>query len=393
MGVSPGADAGQACHGRYFTCAGTSAPEPDQRAEDRLNSGRWHMLRMYTGIMPELVDNLANLTAHKDRDDLELALVQTLADLLSPLGVALFRGVGERHNERWLTCARISPDEPVPQTNSAWVDLESLPKLAEHPLRQQAMASQQVIQHAGPSSLTLFPLTRSVDSCGVIEIETTTPLSEESRRLVTGVLRLYLNFQNLLDYGERDALTELLNRKTFDGAFLKATIEQTKTSGTDNDDRRHGTDMGSYWLAMIDIDHFKRVNDSFGHLIGDEVLLLLARLMRRCFRFHDQLYRFGGEEFVVLMRCASETDATLALERMRASTENHLFPQIGHITISIGFSAVRAGDTPSGAFERADRAVYHAKEHGRNQVCSHAALIAQGVLVEQVANVGDIELF
>ena len=144
---------------------------------------------------------------------------------------------------------------------------------------------------------------------------------------------------------------------------------------------------------MIDIDHFKRVNDTYGHLIGDEVLLLLARLMRACFRFHDQLYRFGGEEFVVLMRCNGEAEAALALERLRASTANHLFPQVGHITISIGFSEVRPGDTPSGAFERADKAVYHAKAHGRNQVCSHAALVAEGKLVEQVANVGDIELF
>jgi diguanylate cyclase (GGDEF)-like protein len=144
---------------------------------------------------------------------------------------------------------------------------------------------------------------------------------------------------------------------------------------------------------MLDIDHFKRVNDNYGHLIGDEVLLLLARLMRASFRFHDQLYRFGGEEFVVLMRCNGEAQAAGALERLRTNTAEHLFPQVGNITISIGFSEVRTGDTPSGAFERADKAVYYAKEHGRNQVCSYAALIASGELVEQAANLGDIELF
>jgi diguanylate cyclase (GGDEF)-like protein len=248
------------------------------------------------------------------------------------------------------------------------------------------------LQQNGQPNITFFPLARSFDAYSVLEISTEAPLPDESRRLVMGVLRLYLNFQNLLDYGERDTLTELLNRKTFDGAFLKATIEQNKVSGADND-RRHNSGAGSYWLAMIDIDHFKRVNDTYGHLIGDEVLLLLARLMRACFRLHDQLYRFGGEEFVVLMRCDNEAAAALALERLRINTERHIFPQVGHITISIGFSEVRTGDTPSGAFERADKAVYHAKEHGRNQVFSHAALIAQGALVEQAANVGDIELF
>jgi diguanylate cyclase (GGDEF)-like protein len=144
---------------------------------------------------------------------------------------------------------------------------------------------------------------------------------------------------------------------------------------------------------MLDIDHFKRVNDNYGHLIGDEVLLLLARLMRSQFRFHDQLYRFGGEEFVVLMRCNGEAEAGKVLERMRAATAAHLFPQVGKITVSIGFSEVRAGDSPSGAFERADKAVYYAKEHGRDQVCSYAALVARGELENQAANVGDMELF
>ncbi len=343
--------------------------------------------------MPELVDNLADLTSQKDRDALELALVGTIKDLLAPRSVAIYRGVGDRDNQRWLTCARLGPGESLPSTDSAWANLDTLPKLAEFPLRLQAIATQQVNIEVGQPTRTVFPLAWNLDAPGVLEIETQTPLSDESRNLVTGVLRLYRNFQSLLDYGERDTLTELLNRKTFDGAFLKATIEQNRAVSADLGERRHDAVASSYWLAMIDIDHFKRVNDTYGHLIGDEVLLLLARLMRACFRFHDQLYRFGGEEFVVLMRCNGEAEAAVALERLRTSTANHVFPQVGHITISIGFTEVRSGDTPSGAFERADRAVYHAKAHGRDQVCSHAALVAQGELVEQVANVGDVELF
>ncbi len=72
---------------------------------------------------------------------------------------------------------------------------------------------------------------------------------------------------------------------------------------------------------MIDIDHFKRVNDNFGHLIGDEVLFPLACLLRGGFRIHDRLYRFGGEEFAVLMRCENEACAALALQRFRGSME------------------------------------------------------------------------
>lgn len=343
--------------------------------------------------MPELVDRLADLSALRDREALDDALLRTIHDLLGIDSAAIFRVVGEGGNERWLTCAQIQAGEVTPARAGAWPELNSLPMLGAHPQRMQAYASRRTVLGIDEPNLIVFPLSCGADCNGILEIAAGTALSEESKRLVSGVLRLYLNFQGLLDYGERDALTELLNRKTFDGAFLKATIEQNLSGINNQDDRRDVENTGSYWLAMIDIDHFKRVNDNFGHLIGDEVLLLLARLMRSSFRFYDQLYRFGGEEFVVLMRCEHEAGTARVLDRLRVNTEQYQFPQVGTITISIGFSEVKFGDTPSGAIERADKSLYHAKSHGRNQVCSHAALVASGDLVEQAANVGDMELF
>lgn len=343
--------------------------------------------------MPQLVDNLADLTALRDRNALDVALVSAINDVLQPQSTAICRLVGDMGNERWRICAQWNAGQTTPTSDSAWSKLDSLPPLSSHPLRQHALSTRQVLQTSDCPGITVFPLASNPASVGVLEIGTHEPLSPDAQRLVSGVLRLYLNFQNLLDYGERDALTELLNRKTFDGAFLKATLEQQLAVENVQGDRRDAACAGSYWLAMIDIDHFKRVNDNYGHLIGDEVLLLLARLMRAHFRFHDQLYRFGGEEFVVLMRCNGEAEATGVLERLRATTEKHLFPQVGTITISIGLTEIKTGDTPSGAFERSDKAVYHAKAHGRNQVCSHAALIANGELVEASANMGEMELF
>lgn len=343
--------------------------------------------------MSQLVDKLADLTALRDRDALDLALVGTINDLLQPHTVAICRLVGDAGNEHWFTSAQRAAGELSPSADPIWSSLDLLPKQSDRPLRQQATASGQPVRSKDGPNVTVFPLAGRGECVGVLELGTAAPLSDEAQRLVSGVLRLYLNFQGLLDYGERDTLTELLNRKTFDGAFMKATVEQGLVSVTAQDDRRHTAAAGSYWLAMIDIDHFKRVNDNYGHLIGDEVLLLLARLMRANFRFHDQLYRFGGEEFLVLMHCRGETEADAALARLRVATEAHPFPQVGHITISIGFSEIRTGDTPSAAFERADKALYQAKSGGRNQVCSYAALVASGALVEQAAKVGDMELF
>jgi len=342
--------------------------------------------------MSLLVHKLADLTAMRDRTTLDKALISTVNDLLQPQSAAIYRTVGEPGNERWFASAELSAGQMEPTSNSAWSELGSLARLSEHPLRAQTATGGQLSQ--SPDGLTtVFPLMGAPACVAVLEIGSNMALSDEARRLVSAVLRLFVNFQELLDYGERDSLTELLNRKTFDGAFMRATLDQTAGLQRVQHERRDTASIGSFWLAILDIDHFKSVNDNFGHLIGDEVLLLLARLMRSCFRFHDQLYRFGGEEFVVLMRCNGEAEAAGALDRMRRATEEFLFPQIKTITVSIGFSEVKSGDTPNGAFERADKAVYHAKKHGRNQVCSYDSLIASGVLQRQADNIGDMELF
>jgi diguanylate cyclase (GGDEF)-like protein len=343
--------------------------------------------------MSELVDHLAELTGFRDRDILDVTLVGALRDLLRPRIVTIYRSVGDAGHERWITRARLGENDAVATADPAWADIDSLPPLTLYPERLQAMKGQAtVVTVPGRHSLSLFPVSTDREVVGVMEIETAEPLSDESRRLVGSILRIYRNFQALLDYSERDTLTGLLNRKTFDESFLKATSESSTAVAVAADGRRLPSISHRHWLGVIDIDHFKLVNDNYGHLIGDEVLLLLSRLMRSSFRFHDRLYRFGGEEFVVLMRCACEQDAALALERMRSNTASYPFPQVGQITISIGFTEVKPGDTPSAAFERADKAVYFAKSHGRNQVQSHAELIARGDL-EDESKIGDVELF
>ena len=98
------------------------------------------------------------------------------------------------------------------------------------------------------------------------------------------------------------------------------------------------------------------------------------------------------EEFVAMIRCNGEASAAQAFERLRGNVERYAFPQVGRITVSVGFTEVKPGDTPTGAFERADKAVYYAKSHGRNQVRHHAALVAGGEL-EDASKVSDVELF
>jgi diguanylate cyclase (GGDEF)-like protein len=343
--------------------------------------------------MSELVEHLAELTGFRDRDVLDVTLAGAFRDLLHPRTVAIYRVVGDGENQRWLTRARLDEGDAVATADPVWVDLDSLPMLRDHPARVEALTGQTVVTKTqeGDEGLSVFPLATDREVVGVLELITDGALHAEAQRMVCSILRIYRNFQGLLDYSERDTLTGLLNRKTFDESFLKIS-SAIPVAGSNHDARRSSGPGSRYWLGMIDIDHFKSVNDTYGHLIGDEVLLLLSRLMRSSFRFHDRLYRFGGEEFVVLMRCDSEVDAQRAFERLRTNTMAYQFPQVGHITVSIGFSELKAGDSPSSAIERADKAVYWVKTHGRNQVQSHADLVARGEL-DSSEKIGDVELF
>ncbi len=352
---------------------------------------------------PGVVEHLAELTGLRDRDQLDVTLVGALQDLVRPDALAIYRCVGDTDQRRWLTRARLARGEVAASADPLWADINTLPLLAAHPERWACLQRNETLALANGSGgqTTFFPLDADTNTVGVLEIHTAQPLTADAQRLVSSVLRVYRNFQGLLDYSERDTLTGLLNRKTFDdcfarvGALPNAALVSTATPrfvAGSADHQRRAPQPGTAWLGLIDIDHFKRVNDTYGHLIGDEVLLLLSRLMRSSFRYHDHLFRYGGEEFVVLMRCAGLGDATAAFDRFRANVQSYAFPQVGSITVSLGFTSLLPADSPNDAFDRADRAVYFAKQNGRNQVRHYAQLVAEGSLQDTQRD-SSVELF
>ena len=114
-----------------------------------------------------------------------------------------------------------------------------------------------------------------------------------------------------------------------------------------------------------------------------------ARLMERTFRYTDDLFRFGGEEFVVLLSDTARLDARSALERFRRIIEDYAFPGVGNITLSIGFVDCSPGVLPTTLIDRADQALYFAKDHGRNQVVDFADIAAAADCDEG----GSVQLF
>ncbi len=173
---------------------------------------------------------------------------------------------------------------------------------------------------------------------------------------------IYQNLVILHDAKERDVLTTLPNRQSLDSRLMQVCQHYCDHPIVDK-----VLDKSS-WIAILDIDHFKRINDNFGHLYGDEVLLIFSQIMGIKFRYNDFLFRFGGEEFVVVLNLATKDMAMSAFNRFREAIEDYHFATVGKVTVSIGVTHVDNAAMPSMLLDRADKALYYAKENGRNQV-------------------------
>ncbi|MEN5223174.1 MULTISPECIES: GGDEF domain-containing protein [Pseudomonas] len=155
-----------------------------------------------------------------------------------------------------------------------------------------------------------------------------------------------------------DPLTGLPNRAAWSERVEREMLEW----------QAHG---GHLAMAILDLDHFKRINDSYGHLAGDKVLKIVADQLRKRLRSHDFIARFGGEEFVLLLPQTSPAAAAQIAEMLRATVEACPFHFKGErvvITTSIGLGAFRPGERGDQVLKRADAALYRAKESGRNRV-------------------------
>ena len=153
---------------------------------------------------------------------------------------------------------------------------------------------------------------------------------------------------------EVDSLTGVFNRRKIEEVLSKE-IERS---------RRYGNEVS---LMLIDIDDFKQINDNFGHQVGDEVLRQIARIIRQNLRRTDYVGRYGGEEFLVILPETPIQKALTAGERIRKAIERENF-RTGKTTVSIGITLLKDKDDFGTLFNRLDRAMYLAKERGKNRV-------------------------
>jgi diguanylate cyclase (GGDEF)-like protein len=183
-------------------------------------------------------------------------------------------------------------------------------------------------------------------------------------------------FHQVKSRADHDGLTRIHNRRAFDERLVEEM-------------RRHQRYRQPMSLLMLDIDHFKVVNDTYGHLAGDQVLREVGRLLSETLRSTDFTARYGGEEFVVILPQTAEEQAHLLAERLRGQIAAAEFTYNGQpfsITVSIGVASLQPGALAKRKtlLEKADQALYQAKHLGRNQVCASVGPIA----VEQVRKAG-----
>jgi diguanylate cyclase (GGDEF)-like protein len=248
---------------------------------------------------------------------------------------------------------------------------------------------------AGGVQRLVVPIRHEGRAIGALLLESERELAQV-RPLVDGFVRIYANYTVLLNESERDKLTGLYNRRTFERQLQRllkqcGALRQSRSPVPSERRRAHEGTTAQVWLAILDIDHFKRINDVYGHVYGDEVILLIAQKMRANFRHNDVLFRFGGEEFVILLSAADAAIAQISLERFRAAVAAFEFPQVGHVTVSIGYARVGEHDYPEVAIDCADKALYFAKKNGRNRVYCYEDLTLQAELAP--ASIGSIDLF
>jgi diguanylate cyclase (GGDEF)-like protein len=221
------------------------------------------------------------------------------------------------------------------------------------------------------------PMVRSIDFGGEIvaqlAVSTRGSCDLQDRRILDvvarelgGPLRMAMLVEDAQRAATTDPLTGIMNRR----ALLAALdMEQSRSE-------RHGYPMS---LLLLDVDHFKSINDEHGHATGDRVLMALGRLLSTCARKTDLVGRWGGEEFVIVLAGAAEDGARIFSERLRKSVEDLEVlsdrAQKVPVRISIGVAFLEVNDTADALIGRADRAMYEAKTSGRNRVVLSATVV------------------
>jgi diguanylate cyclase (GGDEF)-like protein len=344
-------------------------------------------------VKNKLLDSIVKITNQRDSDALGTSIVATIGELL-PGCVTLLYQVDHipRFNFEMLASLSTKIDNGGVKhylwgAEGRTGEIKNMSRYVKRFERLTMYTSDDKHYHI------YIPILNDKEVIYALDISSSSDLSSYLDTLLV-ISKVCENFYVILSSSERDPLTGLFNRSTFENRLSSLLTRQhvRQLAKKKLGNKRCIDHIDHTWLAVIDIDFFKRVNDQFGHVYGDEVLLVLSQLLKNSFRSNDLIFRFGGEEFVIIFEPIEKDQAELALNKLMNTIRNKEFPMVGRITISCGYAKVTKQDHPKTILDNADKALYYAKEHGRDCLYNYEDLLGLGK-VNAVIEEGDIELF
>ncbi|OLB87826.1 MAG: hypothetical protein AUI15_28910 [Actinobacteria bacterium 13_2_20CM_2_66_6] len=300
------------------------------------------ILMRQRGTARELEAALADESGVRDRAGLLLAIASVVN---SSLALEEVLNVALTHAGRIISASAIGAMRPL------------VVKLDEHTAPGLELGGH-------PQHALVVPIQRSGQLMGAMELYLNAwrELSEDQADLLNGVASqaaIAIRHAQLFQAQEENALTDELTKLPNRRALAQQFLQEMQRA------RRHHNAIA---FLMIDLDHFKQVNDTYGHLNGDAVLAELAQILKTGARESDVCARYGGEEFALILHETTESGARVLAERIRAKVAAATFPGGLKLTISVGVAATEDATLFTQLIDRADQGLYAAKQGGRNQV-------------------------
>lgn len=334
-----------------------------------------------------LLEKLVHITSIRDIELIEFSLLRTVYQYMNPMDLKIY----------CLNCENKLIKEIVIGKEECQVLNQNIELPVSAKIMLSHMKQAELTEHTekiGSDHLSLYVINSTSSETSILSVLNHDSVSRQNRHLILGLLEIVRNYISLLSENITDSLTGLLNRKSFD-----KTMERIYEFIEDDEDddifegNRRNNENNQYWLAMIDIDFFKSINDKYGHVYGDDVLILIAQLMRNSFRKNDLFFRFGGEEFVLIIKSIDKESANITLQRFLNCVADYEFPQVGQVTVSAGAVCIEKMTFSATLLDYADQALYHSKSTGRNKITFFEDLVEQGVAKVQEIEAGEINLF
>ncbi len=327
--------------------------------------------------LPGLLGKLGKMTSIRDTEVLEQSLLRTLGPLLGVLDTSLYRTDEQQNMVRVINYHRskvIEADGVARMVER----VEEVSRLNDLPAEVIALTDnvrllgKPCTRKVGKELLVAYPLFGGNDVCGYFVFQRDREVQAAEDATIRGVLEVFSNYYALLDISQRDRLTGLFNRQALEGSFERIwRVLGRPDHFAEREDGRRTLPGENYWLAVIDIDHFKKINDGYGHDIGDAVLRNFYKAAAAAIRPDDMLGRAGGEEWLLVMPVAQPGAEQAVFERMRNAVAN--MPSDGlpaglSVSFSMGVARLQPGEALTHVLRRADLALYEAKQSGRDRM-------------------------